>query len=95
MGAGDRHSQRYELKSVRRQVEREKPGFKDLPPSPQCTHYFRGRGGWLDHVLVAKNMQEVTELSASVTGYCALTTLQTHQRRLSISLSPIILIIVR
>jgi len=71
MGAGDRKSQRYELKSVRRQVAKEKPGFRDLPPAPQCTHYFRGRGGWLDHVVVAKDMQELTELSARVTGYCA------------------------
>ena len=71
MGAGDRKSQRFELKSVRRQVSKEKPGFQDLPLAPQCTHYFRGRGAWLDHVIVAKDMQEVTELSAKVTGYCA------------------------
>jgi endonuclease/exonuclease/phosphatase family metal-dependent hydrolase len=71
MGAGDWKSQGYELKSVRRQVAKEKPGFQDLPPTPQCTHYFRGRGGWLDHVVVAKEMHEVTEVSSRVTGYCA------------------------
>jgi endonuclease/exonuclease/phosphatase family metal-dependent hydrolase len=71
MGAGDRKSQGYELKSVRRQVAKERPGFQDLPPAPQCTHYFRGRGSWLDHVVVAKEMQEVTEVSPRVTGYCA------------------------
>ncbi len=71
MGAGDWKSQRYEIKSVRRQVAKEKPGFQDLPPAPQCTHYFRGRGGWLDHIVVAKHMQEVKEVSARVTGYCA------------------------
>ncbi|UCE63888.1 MAG: endonuclease/exonuclease/phosphatase family protein [Nitrospirota bacterium] len=71
MGAGDWKSQGYELKSVRRQVAKEKPGFHDLPPTPQCTHYFRGRGGWLDHVIVAKDMQEVIEVSAKVSGYCA------------------------
>ncbi len=38
---------------------------------PQCTHYFRGRGSWLDHVLVANNLKETTAASARVTGYCA------------------------
>ena len=71
MGAGDWNSQRSELKSVRRQVAKEKPGFQDSPPTPQCTHYFRGRGTWLDHVIVAKDMREVTEVSPRVTGYCA------------------------
>ena len=53
-------------------VAKEKPGFQDLSLTPQCSHYFRGRGGWLDHVLVAKEMKEVTVTSARVTGYCAL-----------------------
>ncbi len=72
MGAGDFHSQRSERKYVHRLVAKEKPGFTDLNLQPQCSHYFRGRGGWLDHVLVAKGMQEVTANSARVTGYCAL-----------------------
>ena len=71
MGAGDWKSRGYEIKSVRRQVAKEKPGFQDLPPSPQCTHFFRGRSGWLDHVIVAKDMKEVTKVSPRVTGYCA------------------------
>jgi len=71
MGAGDRHSQRSELKYLRRKVAKETPGFDDLFPEPRCSHYFRGRGGWLDHVLVAKNMDEVRTRSARVTGYCA------------------------
>jgi len=71
MGAGDKRSKRYELKGVRRLVAKEGPGFHDLQPNPQCTHYFRGRGGRLDHILVAKGMTEVSSLSARVTGYCA------------------------
>ena len=71
MGAGDRQSQGSELKSVRRQLAKEKPGFKDLPPRPQCSHYFRGRGSWLDHVVVAKGMKEITEVAPKVTGYCS------------------------
>lgn len=71
MGAGDRRTQLYELKAVRRLVGKEPPGFQDLPITPQCTQYFRGRGGWLDHVLVTKDMAEARERTARVTGYCA------------------------
>ncbi len=76
MGAGDWHSQKSELKYVRRMVGKEKPGFDDLPLTPQCSHYFRGRGGWLDHVLVTKSMKEVNVSTAHVTGYCALSDCQ-------------------
>ena len=72
MGAGDRQSQNSELKYLRRFVRKEKPGFSDLPIQPQCSQYFRGRGGQLDHVLVANDMKEVAVESARVTGYCAL-----------------------
>lgn len=71
MGAGDRHSQRSKLKYLRRKVAKETPGFDDLFTEPRCSHYFRGRGDWLDHVLVAKNMDEISTRSARVTGYCA------------------------
>ncbi len=71
MGAGDRRSRSYELKSLRRLVAKEQPGFQDLPIEPQCTQYFRGRGGWLDHVLVTKGMRELAGTSGQVTGYCA------------------------
>ena len=53
-------------------VSKEKPGFQDLPITPRCTHYFRGRGGWLDHILVNHGMAEVQTRSARVTGYCAI-----------------------
>jgi len=72
MGAGDRHSQRSELKYLRRFVAKEKPGFLDLPVQPQCSHYFRGRGAQLDHILVAKDMKEIAVESIQVTGYCAM-----------------------
>lgn len=71
MGAGDWQSRDSELKNLRRKVAKEKPGFADLPLHPQCSHYFRGRGGWLDHVLVPQEMQEVTVTAVQVTGYCA------------------------
>ncbi len=71
MGAGDRRSLRYELKSIHRMVRKESPGFKDLSLTPQCTHYFRGRGGQLDHILAASGMTEIMETTARVTGYCS------------------------
>ena len=72
MGAGDKQSQRSELKYLKRFVRKEKPGFSDLPITPQCSHYFRGRGGQLDHVLVADGMKEIAVKSVQITGYCAL-----------------------
>ena len=72
MGAGDNASRLSELKYVRRMVSKEMPGFQDLPLVPQCSHYFRGRDGWLDHVLVNHGMEEVRTRSARVTGYCAI-----------------------
>ena len=71
MGAGDHRSRKSELKYLRRMVAKEAPGFDDLVPKPRCSHYFRGRGAWLDHVLVAKDMAEMRTRSARVTGYCA------------------------
>jgi len=73
MGAGDNSSRKSELKYVRRMVSKEMPGFQDLPLTPQCSHYFRGRPGWLDHVLVNHGMEEIHSRSARVTGYCAVT----------------------
>jgi predicted extracellular nuclease len=71
MGAGDWNSRQAEIKNLRRHLQKEKPGFVDLESSPQCSHYFRGRGGWLDHVLVSQGMKEVPEPIVQVTGYCA------------------------
>lgn len=71
MGTGDVHSQQAELRDMRCVVAEEAPGFRDLPLTPQCSQYFRGRGSWLDHVLVAQDMAEAGARSVRVTGYCA------------------------
>jgi endonuclease/exonuclease/phosphatase family metal-dependent hydrolase len=71
MGAGDSHSQHYEVKNLRRKLAKNTPAFRALDLQLQCTHYFRGRGSWLDHVLVSQEMDEVTVTSGRVTGYCA------------------------
>ncbi len=73
MGTGDARSQHAELQDLRRMVADNTPGFRDLRLTPGCSHYFRGRGGWLDHVLVVRDMTEVNARSVRVTGYCAAT----------------------
>ncbi len=47
-------------------------GLSRLPNSPACTEYYRGRGSFLDHILVSATMSEVpAETVARVFGYCA------------------------
>jgi endonuclease/exonuclease/phosphatase family metal-dependent hydrolase len=47
------------------------PGFRRLAMTPNCTEYFEGKGGTLDHIVVSTGMQEAGA-TARVTGYCAL-----------------------
>jgi predicted extracellular nuclease len=52
-------------------VERElAPGFRRLAMTPNCTEYFEGKGGTLDHIVASTGMQEAAA-TARVTGYCA------------------------
>jgi hypothetical protein len=46
------------------------PGFRRLTMTPNCTEYFEGKAGTLDHLVASTNMQEVAA-TARVTGYCA------------------------
>jgi endonuclease/exonuclease/phosphatase family metal-dependent hydrolase len=46
------------------------PGFRRLPMTPNCTEYFEGKAGTLDHIVASTSMQEVAA-TARVTGYCA------------------------
>lgn len=46
------------------------PGFSRLIPQFQCSEYFQGRGGLLDHILVFTAMQE-DGTNTLLTGYCA------------------------
>ena len=47
-------------------------GLSRLPNSPACTEYYKGRGSFLDHILVANDMAEAPSGSvARVFGYCA------------------------
>jgi endonuclease/exonuclease/phosphatase family metal-dependent hydrolase len=47
------------------------PGFRRLPMTPNCTEYFEGKAGALDHIVASTGMQEMAA-TARVTGYCAL-----------------------
>jgi endonuclease/exonuclease/phosphatase family metal-dependent hydrolase len=47
------------------------PGFRRLSMTPNCTEYFEGKAGTLDHLVASTGMQEVAA-TARVTGYCAL-----------------------
>jgi predicted extracellular nuclease len=46
------------------------PGFRRLPMTANCTEYFEGKAGALDHIVASTSMQEVAA-TARVTGYCA------------------------
>jgi endonuclease/exonuclease/phosphatase family metal-dependent hydrolase len=47
-------------------------GLRRLTNSPSCTEYYRGRGSFLDHILVTSAMAEApSESVARVFGYCA------------------------
>jgi predicted extracellular nuclease len=47
-------------------------GLNRLPNFPACTEYYKGRGSFLDHILVSTAMAEAPQGSvARVFGYCA------------------------
>ena len=46
------------------------PGFRRLSMTPNCTEYFDGKAGTLNHLVASTGMQEVAA-TARVTGYCA------------------------
>lgn len=60
-----------ELNTLKSKAASESPGFDRLDVNPACTEYYQKKGGWLDHVLVTKNTEELSDPNVSVTGYCA------------------------
>lgn len=59
-----------ELEEFSERVDREDPGFVDVPIEPECTEYFRGNGGRLDHIVVTEDTEELVQQTAIVHGYC-------------------------
>jgi len=73
MGANGRMDASSEIALLAETVGAEAPGFRHLAPDLQCTEYFQGACGWLDHVIVTRSMAEAADAAARVTGYCAVT----------------------
>lgn len=70
MGDGTSGSAEREIENFEEICASESPGFIHLDIEPECTEYYRGHGGWLDHILVSGLMTEVTTHTAYVSGYC-------------------------
>lgn len=70
MGNGTQGSAQTEIANLEFICEEESPGFRHLNVTPACTEYYQGRGGWLDHILVNRLMEEVADFTAHVGGYC-------------------------
>ena len=72
MGIEDGISAKEEIRELKDKVATEVPGFNLLAVQPSCTHYYKKKPGWLDHVLVSADTTELITAKASVQGYCAL-----------------------
>jgi predicted extracellular nuclease len=70
MGDGRQGSAEEEIENLEAICQLESPGFLHLGIQPRCTEYYRGHGGWLDHILVSRFMEEITDFTAYVKGYC-------------------------
>ena len=46
------------------------PSWRHVDVEPACTEYYKGRGGWLDHMVATSGMTEIAGGAARVTGYC-------------------------
>jgi len=57
-----------EIDSVDRYLE--SVGFRRVEPDRDCSEYYRGRGGLLDHLVVSESMAEAPRWKARVAGYC-------------------------
>lgn len=70
MGDGSPDSAEKEIQSLKTICQQQNPAFLHFNVSPACSEYYKGHGGWLDHVLVTQTMQEIPFYNAYVQGYC-------------------------
>ena len=61
-----------EIAVFRSSLATEVPGFRALMPKLECSEYFEGRCGLLDHIVVTRDMVEAGTAAAIVSGYCAM-----------------------
>ena len=71
MGSGDDASSRAEIAALRERLGGQTPSWRHVEAEPACTEYYKGKGKWLDHVVVSSGMTEIGAGAAKVTGYCA------------------------
>jgi len=72
MGDNSTGSAQAEIQDLFTVAALQEPGFVRLTVTPACSEYFKGQGGWLDHILVSRLMAEVDlTRSARMTGYCS------------------------
>jgi endonuclease/exonuclease/phosphatase family metal-dependent hydrolase len=70
MGNGSPGSGPAEIEQLKQIALTEAPGFIHFAIEPVCTEYYKGHGGWLDQVLAARAMTEISVHRAYVSGYC-------------------------
>jgi hypothetical protein len=61
-----------EIAVFRSSLATEVPGFRALIPKLECSEYFEGRCGLLDHIVITRDMVEADNAAAVVSGYCAM-----------------------
>jgi endonuclease/exonuclease/phosphatase family metal-dependent hydrolase len=71
MGADSGKSAEQEIDELRKALEGQRLPFRHLTLENQCTEYFEGHGGWLDHIVATQVMEELRPTTARVSGYCA------------------------
>jgi endonuclease/exonuclease/phosphatase family metal-dependent hydrolase len=71
MGADSGKSAEQEIDDLREALEGQPLPFRHLTLQNQCTEYFNGQGGWLDHIVATQAMNELRPAMAQVSGYCA------------------------
>jgi len=72
MGSGTDQSLIEELEDFSTRIAGDPPRFSQLQLEPQCTEYYDGHAGLLDHVIFNQTMIEISVNSGRVTGYCAI-----------------------
>lgn len=72
MGMDGGISDRHEIADLEAVLGRQSVAFRHLKPEMQCTEYFEGTGGWLDHIVATRAMTELRPESVRVSGYCAI-----------------------
>lgn len=70
MGNGSTIPAKEEIEELAQIALSQEPTFIHFAIEPVCTEYYRGHGGWLDHILVSLAMAEISSHKAFVSGYC-------------------------